>query len=415
MLRRFPPKLPFHYGWIIVLAGFLTLFACLGLARFAYGMLLPGMRAGLEFGYDRMGMISTGNFVGYLVAVALVPKLLRRFQPRITISCGLVLIAVCMLALGCSQQFAVILGLYALVGFGSGLANIPAMVLVSHWFRRSLRGRAAGLMIAGNGTAIIFAGFLVPQLNSRFGADGWRASWLGLGAIVGLIALLACWLLRNDPQQFGSEPVGQSFEAAGEGLTDGDERGSARLLLMLGVLYLIFGATYIVYGTFIVSSMIEEYGIAETTAGFYWSWVGLLSIFSGVGFGSLSDRFGRKVGLALVLFVQTCAYLLAGSGFGIVALLISIVLYGISAFAIPTIMTAAIGDYFGLQRAAVVFSIVTFFFAAGQIVGPGAAGMLAEAVGSFQLAYLASAGLTALGLILALLLPGTRERSSLES
>jgi hypothetical protein len=40
-------RIPLHYGWVIVAAGALTLFACLGLARFAFGMLLPAMRTGL--------------------------------------------------------------------------------------------------------------------------------------------------------------------------------------------------------------------------------------------------------------------------------------------------------------------------------------------------------------------------------
>ena len=64
-MSRLTEKLPFHYGWLIAFCGFLTLFSCLGLARFAYGMLLPSMRAGLDLAYDQMGFISTGNFTGY--------------------------------------------------------------------------------------------------------------------------------------------------------------------------------------------------------------------------------------------------------------------------------------------------------------------------------------------------------------
>ena len=77
-----------HYGWLIVLAGALTLFSCLGLARFAYGLLLPGMRAGLALGYDQMGFVSTGNFAGYLISVALAPTAIRLFKPRKTIEIG---------------------------------------------------------------------------------------------------------------------------------------------------------------------------------------------------------------------------------------------------------------------------------------------------------------------------------------
>ncbi|MDZ7596826.1 MAG: YbfB/YjiJ family MFS transporter [Desulfobacterales bacterium] len=75
-----------HYGWIIFATGALVLFACLGLTRFAYTMLLPGMQAGLGLAYDRMGSIATANFIGYLLAVRLTPALLSRLGPRPTIT-----------------------------------------------------------------------------------------------------------------------------------------------------------------------------------------------------------------------------------------------------------------------------------------------------------------------------------------
>ena len=58
-------KLPtVHYAWIIVAAGVLVLFTCIGLARFACTVLLPGMQAGLTLCNEQMGFIGTGNFAG---------------------------------------------------------------------------------------------------------------------------------------------------------------------------------------------------------------------------------------------------------------------------------------------------------------------------------------------------------------
>src|SRR3990172_7223494 len=78
-----------HYGWVIVLTGGLTVFSCLGLARFAYSMLLPSMGKALALGYDQMGFIGTGNFAGYLFAVALSPFLMHWWGGRRTITSGL--------------------------------------------------------------------------------------------------------------------------------------------------------------------------------------------------------------------------------------------------------------------------------------------------------------------------------------
>jgi MFS family permease len=400
-----PSRIPFHYGWVIVFSGALTLFSCLGLARFAYGMLLPGMRTGLGLAFDQMGFVSTANFAGYLASVAMAPTLIRRFRPRSTIVLRLLLIAACILLISRSNGFGEVLALYTLIGVGSGFANIPTMVLVSHWFRREGRGRAAGLMIMGNGAAIIFSGFLIPALNRDLGAQGWRAGWLALGLISLGIAGVAGEVLRNDPDDLGLKPVGRVAHLPSREIAPKEPGSGARILVKLGLLYLLFGATYMVYGTFIVTTMVVEYGFPEARAGMYWSWVGFFSLFSGVGFCLLSDRIGRKGGLAVVFAIQTAACLLAGLKLGETALFLAVLLYGLSAFAIPTIMAAAVGDYLGLSRAAQAFSLITLFFAVGQTIGPGAAGVPAEATGTFTSAHLAAAALTLAAVVLAGSLP----------
>jgi sugar phosphate permease len=398
-------KLPVHYAWLIVLSGVFTLFACFGLARFAFGMLLPGMREGLGLGYDQAGFLGTGNFTGYLLAVGLTPLMMRRVTPRLLISTGLLSIAVCMVVISRSSSYATILVLYTVVGMGSGFANIPLMVLVSRWFRRARRGRAAGLMITGNGLAIISSGFVIPRLNEGFGADGWRIGWLVISIVALLFGVLVALLLRNNPEEVGLEPLG---EAESIDYEPGDTRGpfsGSRILIHLGLLYFVFGATYMVFGTFIVTTMVEEFGFAEATAGRFWSWVGFFSMFSGVAFGALSDRIGRRRGLMAALIVQTVAYLLVGLKLGSLALLVSVGLYGLTVFAIPAIMAAAVGDYLGTARAATAFALITFAFAIGQTVGPAMAGVLAENTGSFSSGYILSAGLTGCAAVLGAFLP----------
>jgi MFS family permease len=402
--------LPFHYGWIIIAVGALVLFSCFGLARYAYGMLIPGMQAGLQLSYDRIGFIGTSNFIGYLVSVVLAPGVNRRLRPRVTISLGLLMIGCGMVAIGFCHSFAAVLALYAFVGAGGGFANVPMMALIMCWFRSEQRGKAAGLVIAGNGVGIILSGFLIPILNRAFGADGWRAAWMTLGALSLIVACCAALLLRNHPSDLGLEPVGNPLPVGEEQLVHRERRGDGMILLRLGVLYMLFGVTFLIFGTFIVTTMVKEYGFTEARAGFCWSWVGFFSLFSGVGFGWLSDRIGRKWGLTLVFIVQAVAYLLTGLKLGSLFLMIAIVLYGLAVFAIPAIMAAAIGDYLGLSRAASAFATITLFFAVGQAIGPAAAGVIAKHLGSFSLAYVCSALVTVLAALFAATLPAPPQK-----
>jgi MFS family permease len=396
----------FHYAWVIVFAGALTIFSCFGLARFAFGMLLPGMRAGLQLSYDDMGFLSTGNFAGYLVAVGLAPLALRYVSARKLVSGSLLVIGLCLVMISQSSTYWLLGGLYTVIGMGGGFANIPVMALVVRWFRRERRGQAAGMMIMGNGTAIILTGFLVPWLNTTFGGEGWRIGWLLLGAACLVLGALVGVLLRNDPADLGLEPLGAgpqpvSYDPAE---TRGPYKASG-ILLHLGGLYLLFGLTYMVYGTFIVATMVDEYHYAEATAGSFWSWTGFFCLFSGVGFGILSDRLGRRGGLMLAYAVQGAAYLLVASKFGTLALFGSVILYGLAVFAVPAIMAAAVGDYLGTARAAAAFSMVTFCFAIGQTIGPGAAGVMAEAAGTFSVPFFAAAAINGVALLATCFLP----------
>jgi MFS family permease len=405
-------KTGFHYGWMIVLAGCLTIFACIGLARFSYGLLLPSMGKELLLEYDRMGYISTGNFCGYLIGVAIAPLILRRAGARHTIAGGLTLIALTMFGMSVSTSFTAVLGLYSLTGIGSGIANIPVMVVVSRWFHRSLRGRATGFMLMGNSMAIIFAGYLVPWLNVLKGTGGWRWSWGTLGGVIFLVAVTAGLIIRDDPSQKGLSPAGEPKPLAGAAVAQSQEKRSLlRPLLHLSALYFTFGLTHVVYVTFLVTSLVSERGMAEASAGRFWSVVGIFGFFSGPLFGTFSDRFGRKWGLATVFAVQSISFYLAAKTTGDIPLFLSVALFGLSAWSIPAIISSAVADTFPVNKAASAFSFVTFCLAMGQIIGPAVAGSMANASKTFSTVFLLASIGAAFAVALAAFLKENRVHS----
>lgn len=405
-------KVPFHYGWIVVLAGTLTIFSCLGLGRFGLGMLLPSMGADLNLSYTQMGAISTANFIGYLAAVGASPFLIKRLGESRTIVFGLFLVAASMGVVSQGGSYFWIMVFYTLTGFGSGAANVPMMVLVPHWYAKTYRGRAAGFMVIGSGFAIIFSGLFIPAVNEAIGPEGWRTGWATLGGISAVVALINWGLLRDRPEMLGLPLLGQAKEdarAAASGAHRGDAAMSPkRAIIHLGLLYMMFGATYITYGTFIVTSMVEERGFTEAAAGQVWSWIGLFSLLSGPLFGTLSDKLGRRAGLLAVFSVQTCAYTLMALHLDTPSLYLSIGLYGIAVWSIPSIMAAAVGDYVGPEKAATAFSTITFFFAIGQTVGPATAGAMADAMGTFDFSFAAIAVSGVVAILGTLALPKRR-------
>lgn len=396
-------RLPFHYGWVVVFAGMLAIFACLGIGRFALGMLLPSMGASLALSYAEMGLISTGNFVGYLAAVLACGHLVARFGYRPLIFTALAGVGVSLVLVSRATGFYQVLAIYLLTGVASGASNVPVMGLVSHWFARRRRGRAAGFIVIGSGFAIMFTGLFVPAVNDAYGAEGWRLSWLVLGGIVLAIAAVCGLLLRDNPEPMGLRPSGgldADHTPGSESEAAPRQQSRRKLLLHLGGIYFGFGFTYVIYATFIVTTLVEEWGFSEAAAGRFWVWVGLLSLFSGPVFGTLSDHLGRRAGLITVFALQMLAYLLVALKLPQPFLYVSIACFGIVAWSVPSIMAAAVGDYMGPAHSAAAFGYITFFFGVGQIAGPALAGILAESSGSFSSSYFMAAGVVALAILL---------------
>jgi MFS family permease len=392
-----------HYGWIIVLAGMAVQFACLGLGRMSLGMLLPSMGNSLGLSYSQMGLIGTGNFAGYMVSVVLAGVVAGAIGARRTIFAGIVLVGCSMILISRAAGYVEVMSLYVATGIGTGLANIPMMGLVSHWFTRSNRGRAAGIMLSGSGLAIVFTGFLIPWVNSSVGAEGWRTGWLTIGIISLVIAAVAAKFLRNEPAEKGTVPFGEAepLPASTEQSTKKEQKTNKWTMVHLGFIYALYGATYAVYVTFIVVTLVSERGFGENTAGLFWSVVGGLSIFSGPLFGFLSDRLGRKIGMIVVYMLFAFSYALVAMDLPNPFLYASIAIFGLTAWSIPTIMAAAVGDYAGPRRAVKAFGFITLFFGAGQIAGPAVAGIVADLTGTFSVAFWLCAILSITAVVLA--------------
>lgn len=405
-IRWYVPQPSFHYGWLIIIAGTICIFACLGLGRFSLGMLLPSMERSLHLSYSEMGFISTANFVGYLLAVLISSRIMRAIGGRNCIAGALVLVGVSMLLISRAESKTVLTLLYVLTGMGSGLANVPIMALISIWFTGSQRGRAAGFVVIGSGFAILLCGWLIPYLNT-LQADGWRLNWFVLGSIVLCCAIICFLILRNSPAEMGLLPVGSERrkKIPNTPASSNNLALTSRIVWHCGVIYFLFGFTYVIYVTFVVTSLVEDRGYAENAAGIFWSCIGLLSLLSGPIPGAFSDKYGRKAALIVVFLIQSMAYLLVALPLPDLFLFISVACYGIVAWSVPSIISALVADYAGQQRVAAIFGFVTFIFGLGQISGPYLGGLIAEQSGSFSWSFFMAFCLAITAAIFSFLLP----------
>ncbi len=399
-----------HYGWIVIFMGLVTTVAAHGFGRMAYTILLPAMKDGLQFDYTQLGLLGTGNFVGYLSMAIIGGFLAARFGTRAVIFLALVLMGVTMILTGLAQSFGFAFAMRLLTGLGNGAAYVPAMALGSAWFAINKRGFATGIVSGGIGLGMFLSGVIVPFILKSYATDGWRYSWFILGGLVLVVAVIVLIFIRNQPGDKGLLPVGQikkeeapKAAPAKVSSLDWGKVYKMKALWYLGVVYFFYGMSYIIYVTFFAAYLVKEMGHTQAWAGGLWAMAGGLSIFCGVLWGSVSDRIGRGRGAAL-------AYLVLGLSYIIYALVkieagfyLSAILFGLTAWSIPTIMAAAAGDFVGPRLAPAGLGFITLFFGIGQSIGPALGGYLAD-VSSFTLSFLVAGAVSLCGAVFSLFL-----------
>ena len=399
-----------HYGWIVIFMGLVTTVTAHGFGRMAYTILLPAMKDGLNFDYVQLGLLGTGNFIGYLSMALIGGFLAAKFGTRVVITFALVLMGITMILTGLAQSFSFAFSMRLLTGIGNGAAFVPAMALGSAWFSIKKRGFATGIVSGGIGLGTFLSGIIVPFILTSYGANGWRYSWYILGTIVIFAAIIVFIFLRNHPEDRGLLPVGEKEpvknQSSNNKVSSMDWSSVYRMkaLWYLGIVYFFYGLSYIIYMVFFAAYLVKEMGYTQAWAGGLWAAVGGLSIFCGVIWGGISDKIGRDKGAAM-------AYLVLGLSYIIYALLkfeagfyLSAILFGLSAWSIPTIMAATAGDLVGPRLAPAALGFVTLFFGIGQSIGPALGGYLADASGSFMLPFLVAGIISFIGTIFSLYL-----------
>jgi MFS family permease len=158
------------------------------------------------------------------------------------------------------------------------------------------------------------------------------------------------------------------------------------------------------YTTFFAAYLTNERGLPQSTAGNLWALIGVLSVFSGLLWGIFSDYFGRKAGLIAIFALQCVSLLVFSRATGFGGYLISAVLFGLTAWSIPGVMAASVGDHLGGRLAPAALGMITLVFGMGQALAPGVSGYRADLTASFSLGFLLASFGSFLGVVSSLFL-----------
>lgn len=360
----------------------------LGVTRFAYGLLLPPMRADLQWSYTLAGAMNTANALGYLLGALVTPRLMARFGPSGLTIAGASLSSLFMGLSGFFTAAAPLLAQRLLAGVSSAFLFIAGGLLAARLSALQPRrgGFLLGLYYGGTGLGILLSALLVPTLLDaaarRAQAHAWTWAWWGLAAACLAATAVLAWPAR------ALKNVGATPGATGAAGPAVPFRWRDFGFGLAG--YAMFGMGYIGYMTFVVA-LLREQGVSPARVTLFYALLGVAVVASSRLWAGLLDRFRGGQAQALLNALAGLATVVPAVTSAWPMVLASGLLFGAVFLSVVASTTALVRHNAAPAQWATGISAFTVVFAAGQIVGPTIVGWIADGPGGLQRGLMFSA------------------------
>jgi predicted MFS family arabinose efflux permease len=371
----------------------------LGLARFAYGLLLPPMRADLGWSYALAGAMNTSNAAGYLLGALATPALLRRFSPGAVLMAGSMLASVLMALSGLFTDTTIWLLQRLAVGVASAMVFATGGLMAARLGATdpARGGLLIGVYYGGTGLGITLSALVMPVvLQAAAGQPhAWAWGWAALAVLCFAAAAALRWPLAQ-LARLGGQVVGANVPGAAPAVPLQLRRFACALAA-----YGMFGVGYIGYMTFVVA-LLREQGQSATRITVFYALLGVAVMVSPRLWAWLLDRYRDGRPLALLNALLGVATILPALSSAWALVLLSGLLFGAVFLSLVASTTALVRHNLPPAQWASGIAAFTIVFAAGQIVGPTMVGWVSDGPGGLARGFVLSAVALWLGAALAL-------------
>jgi predicted MFS family arabinose efflux permease len=371
----------------LIACAFLGIALHVGVARFTYGIMLPGLQRDLLLGHAAGGALNSAHLLGFLLGTLFAPRMgawlgmarLSR-QAHLLVAAGALLCAISPVGGGAVSLLPLAVGRLA-TGLGAGAGMVAIMVLVFAAVPAATRATISAVVFAGMGVAVVLSGAAAPWLVET--TLGWRAAFA-------VAALLAVCLAVGFPPRTAATSA--AMETPPPAVASNFRLCSllAPDLRLLATAYFLFGGAYIAYSTFAGARLAAAHApIAMVSA--TWITFGLAIILGALlMIPILQTPRLRRLALPSALAAGAAGAWMA-AGEGSTAALAGAFTVGLGVASTPALVTAQLRERVGAMDYAQAYSYVTAALGIGQFIGPMLAGALADAAGTAAVPLLAAA------------------------
>jgi len=380
-----PPASSFRFAPLrFAVAGMASLAVAMGIGRFVYTPILPGMMEGLGLSASDAGLIASANYLGYLAGALAAAGGWAHGRERQIALASLAASAILAAAMGVFSGMVPFLAIRFLAGAASAFTMVFMTSIVFSHLILARRTDLQALHFGGVGLGIVVSSLLMAGL-AGIHAD-WTAGWYWSGALslagLGLVALLADEGVANGAGS-GREPPLPKDPAL------------RRIILSYG----LFGFGYVITATFLVA-IVRQNGETRLFEALVWLATGAAAVPSLFLWQKVANRSSVNHAYAAACLVEAVGVAASVMVAGRTGPLAGGLLLG-ATFMAPTALGIQAARQLAPLATRRVFAIMTASFGLGQIIGPLIAGLLVEWSGNYVSASLLAAAILVLSAAIA--------------
>ncbi|MGO4956548.1 MFS transporter [Luteococcus sp. Sow4_B9] len=335
---------------------------------------LPVFARSFEVTNLMVGMVISAFALMRLVTSPGVPPLIGRLGERTVLGVGMFIVAASSAAAGLATSYWALLLMRGLGGIGSAMFTVAAMSLLLRTVEPRQRGRASALYSGG----FLLGGMAGPAVGGIFASISLTAPFFVYAATLMAAGIVALAMLSKPEREV--EKVDKPRMSLSEALSDVRYRAACLTNFAQG--WQSFGVR-----SSLVPVLVVE-GLHRSP-----SWTGISFALAAIAqtavlapVGRAVDTVGRRPMMVMAGLLTGIAALLMpwsaslGHDWGIWVLTIILCVYGVGSAAHSTAPTAVVGDVTAGRGGAPIatFSMMSDL---GAIIGPLAAGAIADALG----------------------------------
>ena len=392
---------PFYYGWIIL--GLSGIASCSSRPLMSVAVLTVFVVPMSEqFGWTRAqvaGAVSLGGVMA-VVAAPLVGPVLDRYGAGMVVGISSGIAGLCAVALGAVTQIWQFYLVYVpgRATFASPL-ELGTSVAVSNWFiRRRPFALALNHVSQGSGLAVMP---LVAQ--AIIGVWNWETAWYALGAWTIAVGVLpAILLMARRPEDLGLEPDGGTASRDGRRPSASrrpqdvaeevnfTQRQAMRTRAFWLMMLFAFAGFIVQAGVSLhqVPHFVDQ-GVPPSVAVWTASTFAISQVPASIFWSALSQRFAARLVMPASGLVVAAGAIVTAFASEIAVGVLGAFILGFGVGGLHMIARLTWADYFGRLHLGVIRSWGLAAQVGGQALGPVAAGLAVDRVGSYEGAFLA--------------------------